>query len=222
MKNVIKTICSAIFIIGIIFVFQKGKNYLTDNVISIYNGNTKKNQESNWSVYLTKDCKLVLCNVNNSHLNEYKFGTVEFSKHTDDYYELIDNSLCDALKEQLIQLYIDLLTYINTDNFKSVDTPKRLAFHIFRKDLLIRKCLFNILSKTYIDFKKDVYLKNDVRLATVDDIKIIKKDNTYSIILGDRILNIMFELEVLLDNLERQNINTKPHRNYLKMLISNK
>lgn len=222
MKSVAKYFIAICVIIFVYSVFKEKKQYIVNSIHNIYKKDDDPNISEIWSVYLTKDYRLVLCNNTNRYLRDVICCSSEFLKGIDAYYNIVNDDLVNNLKIGAIDSCMDLLTYIMGDNYKDNLNTKVEAHSVFHKTLMMKKDFQNILSKTYIELKSDKNLMHDVRLARHQDINIIKKNNIYAITLGNRTINIIFELEVLLDNLERKNINTKPHRNYLKMLTSNK
>lgn len=218
MKTIIKYIFSLVLALAIFFSYKQSKNYIFESIFNIYKNSPNNVNEEKWALYFSKDCQLVLCNEQNPHLIDIKFGSALFNKSLKDYYPYVSDSLCDALKVQLIDIYINLLTYIITNKVYENSISKHLAYHAFNKSLLIQKDLRIVLPKTYIELKKDHNLKNDVRLVTPEDIRFTKKENIYALMLGDRVINIILELEIILDEFERCNINTRPQRNFLKTI----
>jgi len=224
-----KYILTFIVMVSVPYIYNNNKAYISE----IYYGKNYKDYE-NWEIAVARDFKLIFLNNSNE----------QYSKNIEIMYNLTDrkniqefinslikgkNKISNKIEEghskfftyslkNHIQHYIDLLTYMSTGNYSN-KFAKNIAYDLFFYDLL--KNVFRVLLVNSKELDSDKF-KNSTKLIVLDDIKLIKKGTVYTLTLGEKVINMVVDLEKLLNEAEKQNIDTRPERNFLKTILCNK
>jgi hypothetical protein len=203
MKNVLKYIC---FLVAVLcFYYQNNlKSFIVNTFIS---KNATKETDDLLKLHLTSDNIMIALS------NKVKFEINEISHNP-----LLDKKKLLGLELRLLYEYVQLLSFMASDNYKDNPYIKEKLKSICLWYLVYNKHFYGFINKTCDEIEKE----NKVIYVQEKDIKLIKKGNIYVISLFDKIINILIELEKVINNVESKGGDVRAERSFLKNLNGQK